>query len=104
MSAADLLAAHLDDCVVRVELATDELVRLEDGHHAVDARARLERQAGQLLAVTDGADYRHAFAGRDVSAGAHPFDPLDDVGDLLGGRALVHDDHHTQWSSFVSAP
>ena len=97
-----LLAAHVDDGVVGVELAAHELVRLEDGHHPVDPRTRFERHSGQLLAVADGADHRDPLAHRDVGAGAHFFDAGDDMSDLLVRSPLVHDDHHAQWSSLRS--
>ena len=96
VAAADLRATHLDHRVALLELATDELVGFEDRDDAVHTGHRLQRERRDVLAVTDHADDRDTLAGRDMRSCADLFDPEDDVGDLRLGRALHHDDHHTQ--------
>ena len=58
VAVADARAAHLDHRRVGRDLARDELVRLEDRQHLLDAGVALERERRDQLAVADRADDR----------------------------------------------
>ena len=96
--AADLAPLDIEHGALAVgDLRGGELVGLEDRHDAVDARLALEPEAldaGVLLDVADRADHGHARARAAMGARAGSLDLLNDRLDLLGGRGLLHHDHH----------
>jgi hypothetical protein len=97
--AADLAPRDLQDAAPPAgDLRGGELVGLEDRDDVVDAVHRVGLDAGDVLAVADGADQRHLFAPRDVGAGADALYSLDDGRDLVVSRRLLHHDQHQKTS------
>jgi len=93
--AADLAPGDLErGALVAPELGRGQLVGLEDGDDLLDARVALQAEAGDVLAVADGADHGHLFAAAGVGGRADGLDPLDDGLDLLVGGRRLHHDHH----------
>ena len=84
---ADPPAADVDHRRVGRELTRDELVRLEDRQHLLDAGIALERQRRQQLAVADRSDHGRLAAGRHDRAAARLLEARDDVVDLFGVAA-----------------
>jgi hypothetical protein len=76
------------------DLRRGQLVGLEDGDHAVHAGRAVELEAGDVLAVPDGADDGHLVARAGMRSSPDGLDPLDDGLNLLGRRVLLHHDHH----------
>ena len=74
------------------DLARDELVRLQDRQHLLDAGEALERERREQLALADRPDHGCVAAVADVRAGAGLLEARDDLVDLLGGRLRSHDD------------
>ena len=70
----------------------DELVRLQDRQHLLDAGVALERQRREQLALADRADHGRLAAGRHERGAARLLETGDDVVDLLGGRVRPHHD------------
>jgi hypothetical protein len=95
--AADLAPVDLDDrALVRAQLGGGELERLQDRDDLGDAVVALEAEAGDMLAVADGADHRHLLPARGMRSSAAGLDAGDDGLHLLvGGRRLHHDHHGT---------
>ena len=95
--AADLAPVDLDDrALVRAQLGGGELERLQDRDDLGDAVVALEAEAGDVLAVADGADHRHLLPARGMRSSAAGLDAGDDgLHLLLGGRRLHHDHHGT---------
>jgi hypothetical protein len=71
-----------------------ELVGLEDRYDLIDPGVALQPEAGDMVAVADGADDGHQLSLRDVGPGAHALHAAHDRGDLLLGRRRFHHDHH----------
>jgi hypothetical protein len=96
----EMVTTHLapadvhDGAFATTHLRGGQLVGLEDGHDLGHAGRALELEAGDVLAVADGADDGHLVAPAQVSARTHRLDPLYDLGDLVLGRRRFHDDHH----------
>ena len=88
VAVADPAPAGLDHGRIGRELARDELVRLEDRQHLLDAGVALERQRREQLALADGADHGRLAAGSDERAAAGLLEARDDVVHLVG-RALA---------------
>jgi hypothetical protein len=84
--------ARLDHGRVAAELAGDELVRLQDRQHLLDAREALERQRGEQLALPDRADHGRVAAVADMRARTGFLEARDDLVHLLGGRLRAHHD------------
>ena len=74
----------LDHGRIGRELARDELVRLEDRQHLLDAGEALERQRREQLALADRADHGRLAAGRDERRAAGLVEARDDLVHLLG--------------------
>src|SRR5205085_1016320 len=91
--AADLASLDVDHGALAVRhLQRGELVRLEDLHHAVDARLPLEpeaRDADVLLDVADRADHVDARAPDAMGARPRSLDLLDDRNHVLLGCRLL---------------
>src|SRR5204862_298331 len=68
--APDRVAVDVDHGVVADKLPRDELVRLEQRHHLLDAGIALEREAGDLLALADRPDHGRLAAVGDMRRGA----------------------------------
>src|SRR6185312_7583971 len=68
---ADAAAVDLDHGRVGRELAGDELVRLQDREHLLDARVALQRQGGQRLALADRTDHGR-LAPRTIRSSGDP--------------------------------
>jgi hypothetical protein len=66
-----------------LELVAGQLVGLEDGNDAVDARRSMELETSDVLAVADGPDDGHLVALLGWGARAHRFDPVDHGADLV---------------------
>ena len=98
--AADPAALDLDHrAVARLQLGRRELERLEDRDDLLDAVVTLEPEAGDVLAVADGADHRHLLPARGMGTSAAGLDPGDDGRHLLlGGRRFHHDHHGVRFS------
>jgi hypothetical protein len=77
---------------VRPELPRDELVRLQDRKHLLDARKPLDRKRGEQLSLADRADYGRLRAGRHVRVRAGLAEACDHLLDLLRRRGRGHDD------------
>ena len=92
VAVADPPAAHLDHGRIGRQLARDELVRLEDRQHLLDAGEALERQRREQLALADRADHGRLAAGRDERRAAGLVEPRDDLVHLLLGGARAHHD------------
>ena len=96
--AADLAPLDVEHGALAVaDLRGGELVRLEDRHHPVDAGLSLQAEAFDvdvLLDVADRPDHGQARALDRVGERPGSLDLLDDRLDLLGGRGLLHHDHH----------
>ena len=89
---AEPAPARLDHGRVAAELARDELVRLQDRQHLLDAGEALERQRREQLALADRADHGRIAPVADVRARARLLQPRDDLVHLLGGRLRAHHD------------
>ena len=75
-AAADGQAADDDLRRLFLHLAAGDLVRGEDRHHFVDARAALERLLGAVALLADGGDDGPLGALNDVGLEAQALDPL----------------------------
>src|SRR5215218_7229285 len=77
-----------------LELGRREIERLKDRHDLLDALVALEPEAGDVLAVADGADHGDFLTARRVSPGTAALDAVDDGEDVFLGCRRLHDDHH----------
>ena len=96
--AADVDAADVDDRVVRLRLAADELVGVRDRDDFLDARKVLEHRGIGFAAVAGDADGGAERAGDRMGAEAQPLDVANDGFDLFRPRAGFHDDEHRCFS------
>ena len=84
---SDLAAVDVDHRRVGRDLARDELVRLQDRQHLLDAGVALERQRRQQLALADRADHGRLAPARDARVHPGLLQPREHVLGLVGRRA-----------------
>ena len=80
----DLAAVDVDHRRVGRDLARDQLVRLQDRQHLLDAGVALERQRRQQLALADRADHGRLAPARDARVHARFLQPREHVLGLVG--------------------
>ena len=88
----DLPAVDVDHRRVGRDLTRDELVRLQDRQHLLDAGIALERQRRQQLALADRADHGRLAPARDARVHARLLQPREHVLGLVRRRARAHHD------------
>ena len=94
IAAADLHAVHVDDAVVRVELAVGFLVRLGHAAAGLDQRVRQHPALSNGLGVADEAEDVGVAALGVVDLEAHAFQLAAEFVDLcVGGVLFQYDDH-----------
>ena len=91
---ADLDAVDIDNRVLRMEVATDELVFLRDAHGLLDALEHADLEVGDLLAVADDADDRAVLARRQMGLEADLLQALFYFLDILFRSIWFHDNDH----------
>ena len=92
------MAIDVDHGRVGRNLARDELVRLEDRQHLLDARVALERQQRELLPVADRADHGRLAPTLDAGLDAVLRKADEHVLDLVGRRGCAHHDEQLRGS------
>ena len=94
IAAADLHAVHIDDAVVRMELAVGFLVRLGHAAAGLDHRVRQHPALSNGLGVADEAEDVGVAALGVVDLEAHAFQLAAEFVDLyVGGVLFQYDDH-----------
>ena len=88
----DLAAVHLDHGRIGSDLARDQLVRLQDRQHLLDAGIALQRQSGQQFPLADRADHRRFAPALDARLHARFLQPREHVLGLVGSRPRAHHD------------
>src|SRR5438094_10474933 len=79
VAVADAAPAGLDHRRVGRQLARDELVRLEDRQHLLDAGVAFERQRREQLSLADRADHGRLAPRRDERRAAGLLEPRHDL-------------------------
>ena len=92
VAVADPPPVDFDHRRIGSELARDELVRLQDRQHLLDARVALERQRRRAVAVADRTDHGRLAPSGDPRVRSGLLEPCDDVLGLVGRRARAHHD------------